>query len=66
MSNRCWECSKTAEFPIEIIFRLHYRAEINHILIASKDNKNIPKIEFHVGDGLAGSFLDVEYRFAGY
>lgn len=27
--------------------------------------KNIPEIEFFIGDGLSGSFLDAEYRLAG-
>ncbi|KRX06659.1 Armadillo-type fold [Pseudocohnilembus persalinus] len=65
-SYKSWECKKNTKFPIEIIIRFHYRAEINHVLLSSKTDKNIPRIEFYIGDGLSGSFLDAEYRLAGY
>jgi len=64
-TNRSWESSKTASFPQEIVLRFHTRCEINHIVLSTKPNRNIPEIEFHIGDGLSGSFLDVEYRLAG-
>ena len=35
------------------------------VLVASKEDKNAPEIEFHIGDGLAGSWMDVDYRLAG-
>lgn len=28
-------------------------------------DKNIPAVEFYIGDGLSGSFVDAEYRLAG-
>jgi len=64
-TNRSWECSRTATFPQEIVLRFHSRCELDHIAIATKPDKNIPEVEFHIGDGLSGSFLDVEYRLAG-
>jgi len=62
---KSWESSKTGEFPVEIVFRLNMRAELSYIVIASKKEKVIPECQFQIGDGLAGSFLDVEYRNAG-
>jgi len=35
------------------------------VAISTKPDRNIPEVEFHIGDGLGGSFLDVEYRLAG-
>lgn len=62
---KSWESSRVADFPIEIILRFHYRSELLYCVLASKQDKNIPEIEFHIGDGLAGSFMDVEYSLAG-
>lgn len=32
----------------------------------SKEEKFIPEVEILIGDGMSGSFIDVEYRLAGY
>lgn len=50
---------------MEAVIRLHYRSEVQFILIASKTDKNAQKVEFHIGDGLAGSWMDADYRLAG-
>lgn len=65
-SHNSWESSRVSDFPIEIVLRFHYRSELDYCLIATKQDKNIPDIEFHIGDGLAGGFQDVEYRISGY
>ena len=49
-----WESNRSGSFPVEIILRFHYRSELNHILLCSKLDKNIPGIEFYIGDGLSG------------
>jgi len=63
--HKSWESSRVSDYPVEIVLRFHYRSELDYCVMASKQDKNIPEIEFHIGDGLAGSFLDVEYRMAG-
>lgn len=65
-SLKAWESSRVSDFPVEIVLRFHYRSELDYCLISCKQDKNIPNTEFHIGDGLAGSFVDVEYRLAGY
>jgi hypothetical protein len=62
---RTWECARYAKFPQEIVIRLNYRSEIAHIILMSKEDRFIPEIEIHIGDGMSGSFLDVDYRLAG-
>jgi len=47
------------------VIRLNYRSEIAHIVMMAKDDRFIPEVEVYIGDGISGSFLDVEYRFAG-
>ena len=64
-TNRSWECSRTATFPQEIVLRFNSRCELDHLYIATKPDRNLPEVEFHIGDGMSGSFLDVEYRMAG-
>ena len=64
-TNRSWESSRTAAFPQEIVLRFNTRCEINHLLFSTKLDRNAPEVEFHIGDGLNGSFVDVEYRLAG-
>lgn len=64
-TNQSWESSRTAEFPVDIVIRFHSRVELEHIVMSAKNDKNIPEVEFHIGDGLSGSFLDVQYRLAG-
>lgn len=64
-SQKSWESSRVSDYPVEIVLRFHYRSEMNYCVMASKQDKNIPEILFHIGDGLAGSFLDVEYRESG-
>ena len=32
----------------------------------AKEDRFIPEVEILVGDGLSGSFLEVDYRRAGY
>ena len=51
---------------MELIIRFHYRVQLDHILIASKQDKTIPKLDIYIGDGLNGGFMDAEYRKAGY
>jgi hypothetical protein len=43
---KSWESSRTGSFPVEIVIRFHYRAEIGHVFIAAKKDKSIPDIEF--------------------
>jgi hypothetical protein len=31
----------------------------------AKENRFIPEVEIHIGDGISGSFSDVTYRLAG-
>ncbi|KAM3136863.1 hypothetical protein pb186bvf_011122 [Paramecium bursaria] len=64
-SQRAWECSRTADFPVEIILRFHTRVQLDHVLIASKLDKIIPKVDIYIGDGLNGGFNDAEYRKTG-
>jgi hypothetical protein len=47
------------------VIRLNYRCEIAHIMVMAKENKFIPEVEAYIGDGMSGSFLDVDYRLAG-
>ncbi|CAD8106995.1 unnamed protein product [Paramecium primaurelia] len=62
---RSWECSRTADYPVEIILRFHTRIQVDHLLIASKADKGIPKMNIYIGDGLNGGWNDAEYRRAG-
>ncbi|KAL4438288.1 hypothetical protein ABPG74_009711 [Tetrahymena malaccensis] len=64
-SQRSWESSRTGSFPVELVLRFHYRSELHHILLCCKPDKGIPVVEFYIGDGLNGGFLDAEYRLAG-
>jgi hypothetical protein len=48
-----------------VVIRLNYRAEIAHIIIMSKQDRFIPDVEILIGDGMSGSFLDVDFRLAG-
>jgi len=45
--------------------RLNYRCEVAHVILMAKEERFIPEVEVHVGDGMSGSFLDVQYRLAG-
>ena len=65
-SEKSWESSRTSDYPIELIIRFHYRIQIENVFMASKPEKHIPEIQFHIGDGLTGSFVDAEYRESGY
>lgn len=47
------------------MIRLNYRSEIAHIILMAKEDRFIPAVEIHIGDGMSGSFLDVDYRLAG-
>lgn len=60
-----WECARYCSYPQEIIIRLNYRSEVAHLILMAKEDRYIPEVEVYVGDGLSGSFLDVEYRRAG-
>jgi len=62
---RAWECARYATFPQEIVIRLNYRCEVAHIVVMSKEDRFIPEIETYIGDGMSGSFQDVDYRLAG-
>jgi hypothetical protein len=31
----------------------------------AKEDRNIPEVEIQIGDGIAGNFIDVDYRRAG-
>ncbi len=60
-----WECARYCKFPQEIVIRLNYRSEIAHLIMMSKEDRFVPEVEIHIGDGMTGSFLDVDYRLAG-
>jgi hypothetical protein len=60
-----WECSRYCTFPQEIVLRLNYRCEIAHIVLQAKEDRFIPEVDVLIGDGLSGSFIDVDYRRAG-
>ena len=62
---RTWECARYCNYPQEIVIRLNYRSEIAHLILMAKEDRFIPEAEIHIGDGMSGSFLDVEYRLAG-
>ena len=64
-SERAWECSRYVDFPQEVIIRLNHRSEVAHVIIMAKENRFIPECEIYVGDGISGSFDDVDYRLAG-
>ena len=62
---RTWECARYCAFPQEIVVRLSYRCEIAHVVLMAKEDRFIPEVEILIGDGMSGSFMDVEYRQAG-
>mmetsp|Transcript_19717 Transcript_19717/g.36321 ORF Transcript_19717/g.36321 Transcript_19717/m.36321 type:complete len:710 (-) Transcript_19717:6079-8208(-) len=64
-STKSWESGRFVKFPQEIVIRLDYRVDLAHILISAKPDRVIPDVEVCVGDGLYGSFVDADYRFAG-
>jgi centrosomal protein CEP104 len=64
-SAKSWESGRFVKYPQEVVIRLDHRVELAHVLIASKPDRIIPDIEICVGDGLYGSFVDADYRFAG-
>lgn len=61
-NKRSWECSRLCIFPQEIIVRFNYRAHIKFILIRAKIDRSIPEVNFYIGDGLSGSYLDTSFR----
>jgi len=60
-----WECGRFVNFPQEVIFQLHTRSKLEYIILACKPNMSYNGIKLYIGDGLSGSFLDVNYREAG-
>ena len=44
---------------------MNARSEVAHVIIMAKENRFIPECEIFVGDGISGSFDDVDYRLAG-
>ena len=62
---RSWECARYCKFPQEVVIRLNYRSEIAHLILMAKEDRFLPEVEVWIGDGVSGSFLDVEYRLAG-
>lgn len=63
--NSAWECERLAQFPVVIIQRFHYRIELDYLILESKNHYHIPHVEMFQGDGLSGSFMDVDYRKSG-
>ena len=47
------------------MLRLDFRCEIAHIVMSAKEDRFVPEVEVLIGDGLAGNFMDAEYRRAG-
>ena len=45
-----------------MVVRLNFRAEVSHVILMAKENRFIPEVEIQIGDGISGSFEDVEYR----
>jgi len=60
-----WECARYCQYPVELVLKLDYRCEVAHVVLCAKEDRYIPEVELHVGDGLSNHFLDVEYRKAG-
>eukprot|EP00826_Nyctotherus_ovalis_P010056 TRINITY_DN1266_c0_g4_i1.p1 TRINITY_DN1266_c0_g4~~TRINITY_DN1266_c0_g4_i1.p1 ORF type:complete len:614 (-),score=114.70 TRINITY_DN1266_c0_g4_i1:560-2401(-) len=60
-----WESGRFAEFPQEVVFRLHARTKLEYIFIASKKLLEAKRVQILIGDGLSGSFADVNYQVAG-
>jgi len=46
------------------VIRLNYRSEIAHIVMMAKDDRFIPEVEVYIGDGISGSFLDLQGNFS--
>jgi hypothetical protein len=63
--NGGWENARYCQWPQEIILRLEERTQLQHILIASKENRSIPYCDFYSGDGVSGSFNECVYRHSG-
>ena len=51
---------------MEIVIKLDYRCEVAHVVLSAKEDRYIPEVELQVGDGLSSSYLDVDFRKAGY
>lgn len=62
---KSWECARYCKYPQEIVIRLNYRCEVAHVIVMAKEDRFIPAVEVHIGDGVSGSFMDVDYRLAG-
>lgn len=60
-----WESARFSDFPQEVVFRLHARTKLEYILIASKKSLEAKRVQILIGDGLSGSFADVNYQVAG-
>lgn len=56
-----WENSRFGNYPEEIVIRLNHRSEIKYILLRSKIDRPIPKVELYLGDGVFGNFNDTKY-----
>lgn len=61
-----WESERLGEFPVEIVFRTHYRCELDYLVLIGKDNLTLADVDFMIGDGLSGNFNTVTYRLAGH
>ena len=59
-----WETARFCAWPQEVVIKLDYRAQLQHIMIMSKENREIPLCTFYVGDA-AGNFVDCVFRKAG-
>jgi len=60
-----WESARFSSFPQEVIFKLHARTKLEYVLIASKKSLGAKHVQILMGDGLSGSFMDVNYQMAG-
>jgi hypothetical protein len=39
---------------------------VAHVVLSAKEDRYIPEVELQVGDGLSSSYLDADFRKAGY
>lgn len=64
-TKRSWECSRLCEFPQELVIRMNFRSHIKYLILKSKIYRPIPELDIYIGDGVAGNFIDCEYRKLG-
>ena len=60
-----WESEHFCQWPQEVILRLEKRAQLQHMVLMSKEDRSIPGCQVYVGDGISGSFHECPFRHAG-